>query len=32
MNDKIVNASKALKAKADVPMKVRKETLEYKDK
>ena len=32
MNDKIVKASKALKAKADVPMKVRKETLEYKDK
>ena len=32
MNDKIVKESKALKAKEDVPMKVRKETLEYKDK
>ena len=32
MNDKIVKQSKALKAKADVPMKVRKETLEYKEK
>ena len=32
MNDKIIKESKALKAKADVPMKVRKETLEYKDK
>jgi hypothetical protein len=32
MNDKIVKESKALKAKPDVPMKVRKETLEYKDK
>ena len=32
MNDKIIKESNAKKAKADVPMKVRKETLEYKDK
>jgi hypothetical protein len=32
MNDKIIKESNAKKAKADVPMKVRKETLEYNDK
>ena len=32
MNDKIIKESNAKKTKADVPMKVRKETLEYKDK
>jgi lipopolysaccharide export system protein LptA len=32
MNDKIIKESNAKKVKADVPMKVRKETLEYKDK
>ena len=32
MNDKIIKESNAKKAKVDVPMKVRKETLEYKDK
>lgn len=31
MNDKIIKESNAKKAKADVPMKVRKETLDYKD-
>lgn len=30
MNDKIIKESKAKKAKPDVPMKVRKETLQYK--
>ena len=32
MNDKIIKESNAKKAKADVPMKVRKETLDYKNK
>jgi hypothetical protein len=32
MNDKIIKESNAKKAKADVPMKVRKETLEYDKK
>ncbi len=32
MNDKIIKESNAKKAKADIPMKVRKETLDYKNK